>query len=74
MKGRMRLDGNSYQRRKLRRYLNRLVVPKILNGMSVMEAGHKFNVSTQTIYKHLSDKGIVQSAWMYKKPTLRIAA
>ena len=60
--------GNSRQRRKLRRYLNRVACPLVDAGMSLMEVALKVDVRFQVLYKHIDREGYIKEAWMYRRP------
>ncbi len=60
-------SGNSKQRRKLRRYLNRVVIPLVEKNTPLIEIAFIAEVRFQTLYKFLTLEGYVRSAWMYRK-------
>jgi hypothetical protein len=60
--------GNSHQRRKLRRHLNRVANPLVQEGMPLNQVAIIAGVPFQTLYKHISREGFIKSRWMYRKP------
>ena len=62
-------NGNSYQRRKFRRWLNREVIPLVDANVPLEQIARTKGVTFQSLMKHLQNEGYTRAGWMYVKPS-----
>jgi hypothetical protein len=62
-------SGNSYDRRKLRRYLNRVALPLVDANVPLAVIAKRVNVPYSRLMQHLHNEGYTQAGWMYRKPS-----
>ena len=62
-------NGNSYDRRKFRRWMNRNVLPLIDDNVPLAQVAKQTGVTFQALMKHLQNEGYTRAGWMYVKPT-----